>query len=104
MDVKIIAAVRDVDGARVALETLEHGTDGIIFEANDFNNIKKIAQNVIEASQVKYELKFLTRELKEKIDKSLERIEKESVEKTELILKLIKITYIHFFLLLLFLL
>ena len=33
-DVEIIAAVRDLDGARVALETLEHGTDGIIFEAN----------------------------------------------------------------------
>ena len=60
LDVKIIVAVRDVDGARVALETLEHGTDGIIFEANDFNNIKKIAQNVIEASQVKYELKLAT--------------------------------------------
>ncbi|MGN0177269.1 MAG: 3-dehydroquinate synthase II [Methanobrevibacter sp.] len=59
-DVQIIAAVRDVDGARVALETLEHGTDGIIFEANDFNNIKKIAQNVIESSQAKYELKLAT--------------------------------------------
>lgn len=60
LNVKTIAAVRDVDGARVALETLEHGTDGIIFEANDFNNIKKIAQNVIEASQVKYELNLAT--------------------------------------------
>ena len=59
-DVNIIAAVRDVDGARVALETLEHGTDGVIFEANDFNNIKKIAQEVIEASQSKYELKIAT--------------------------------------------
>lgn len=59
-DVEIIAAVRDVEGAHVALETLEHGTDGVIFEANDFNNIKKIAQNVIESSQVKYELKLAT--------------------------------------------
>ena len=59
-DVEIIAAVRDVDGARVALETLEHGTDGIIFEANDFNNIKKIAQNVLESSNANYELKLAT--------------------------------------------
>ncbi|MBR3141210.1 MAG: 3-dehydroquinate synthase II, partial [Methanobrevibacter sp.] len=59
-DVKIIAAVLDFDGARVALETLEHGTDGVLFEANDFNQIKKIAQEVIEASQSKYELKIAT--------------------------------------------
>ena len=60
LDVEIIAAVRDVDGARVALETLEHGTDGIIFEANDFNNIKKIAQNVLESSNANYELNLAT--------------------------------------------
>lgn len=60
LDVEIIAAVRDVDGARVALETLEHGTDGIIFEANDFNNIKIIAQNVLESSNANYELKLAT--------------------------------------------
>ena len=60
LDVEIIAAVRDVDGARVALETLEHGTDGVIFEANDFNNIKKIAQNVLESSNANYELKLAT--------------------------------------------
>ena len=59
-NVEIIAAVRDVEGAKVALETLEHGTDGIIFEAKDFNEIKKIAQEVVEASQVKYELKTAT--------------------------------------------
>ena len=59
-DVEIMAAVRDLDGAKVALETLEHGTDGIIFEANDFNNIKKIAQEVVEASQTNYELKIAT--------------------------------------------
>ena len=40
-DVKIIAAVADEDGAKLAIETLEHGTDGVIFEANDFNQIKK---------------------------------------------------------------
>lgn len=40
-NVAIIAAVQDIDGARVALETLEHGTDGVIFEANDFNQTKR---------------------------------------------------------------
>ena len=59
-NVEIIAAVRDIESTRTALETLEHGTDGVIFEANDFNNIKKIAQEVVEASQQKYELKVAT--------------------------------------------
>lgn len=40
-DVNIIAEVLDLNGAKVALETLEHGTDGVIFEANDFNKTKK---------------------------------------------------------------
>ena len=58
-DVKIIAAVADEDGAKLAIETLEHGTDGVIFEANDFNQIKKIAQLVVDASKIKYDLKEL---------------------------------------------
>ena len=60
VDVEIIAAVRDLEGAKVALETLEHGTDGVIFEANDFNKTKKIAEEVVNASQIKYELKIAT--------------------------------------------
>ena len=36
-------------------DQLEHGTDGVIFEANDFNKTKKITQEVIEASKIKYE-------------------------------------------------
>ncbi|WP_407421337.1 3-dehydroquinate synthase II [Methanobrevibacter sp.] len=59
-DVNIIAAVQDLDGARVALETLEHGTDGVIFEANDFNKTKKISEEVVKASQTKYDLKIAT--------------------------------------------
>ena len=59
-DVEIIAAVRDLDGAKVALETLEHGSDGILFEANNFNLTKKIAQEVINASNQNYELKIAT--------------------------------------------
>lgn len=60
VDVEIIAAVVDKDGAKLALETLEHGTDGIIFEANDFAMIKEIAQEVVDASKVKYDLKIAT--------------------------------------------
>lgn len=56
-DVEIIAAVTDAEEAKVAIETLEIGTDGVIFEANDFNQIKGISDLVDEASNVKYELK-----------------------------------------------
>ena len=60
VDVNIIAAVADIEGAKLALETLEHGTDGVIFEANDFAQIKDIAREVDNASKVKYELKIAT--------------------------------------------
>ena len=60
VDVEIMAAVADKDGAKLALETLEHGTDGVVFEANDFALIKEIAQEVDNASRTKYELKIAT--------------------------------------------
>ncbi len=60
VDVEIIAAVADSEGAKLALETLEHGTDGVIFEAVDFAQIKDIAREVVDASKVKYELKIAT--------------------------------------------
>ena len=60
VDVEIIAALADKDGAKLALETLEHGTDGVVFEANDFALIKEIAQEVDNASRTKYELKTAT--------------------------------------------
>ena len=60
VDVKIMAAVADKDGAKLALETLEHGTDGVVFEANDFALIKEIASEVDNASRVKYDLKIAT--------------------------------------------
>ena len=60
VDVEIIAAVADKDGAKLAFETLEHGTDGVVFEANDFALIKEIAQEVDNASRTKYELKTAT--------------------------------------------
>ncbi len=60
VDVEIIAAVNDAEGAKLALETLEHGTDGVIFEANDFAQIKDIASEADNASKVKYDLKIAT--------------------------------------------
>ncbi len=59
-DVNIIAAVNDRDGAKLALETLQHGTDGVIFEANDFSQIKEIANEAVNASRIKYDLKTAT--------------------------------------------
>lgn len=60
VDVEIMAAVADKDSAKLALETLEHGTDGVVFEANDFALIKEIASEVDNASRIKYDLKIAT--------------------------------------------
>ncbi len=59
-DVKIIAAVNDAHEAKVAIETLEIGTDGVIFEARGFNQIKDIAKMIDNLSNVKYDLKEAT--------------------------------------------
>ena len=59
-NVKIIAAVTDEYEAQLALETLEIGTDGIIFEPKDFAQIKKIADLIENLSHEKYNLKEAT--------------------------------------------
>lgn len=59
-NVKIIAAVTDEYEAKLALETLEIGTDGIIFEPKDFAQIKKIADLIENLSHEKYNLKEAT--------------------------------------------
>lgn len=56
-DVNIIAAVNDASEAKLALETLEVGTDGVIFEANEFNQIKEIGNLIEEISSIQYDLK-----------------------------------------------
>ena len=48
-DVKIIAGVRDSEEAKVALETLEHGSDGILIDTDDPSEIKRIAGTVERA-------------------------------------------------------
>ncbi|KZX14544.1 3-dehydroquinate synthase II [Methanobrevibacter curvatus] len=55
-NVKIIAAVNNVDDAQLALETLEIGVDGIIFEPEDFNQIKKMAKLIENLSSSNYQL------------------------------------------------
>lgn len=59
-DVKLIAAVDSVDEAQVAIETLEVGTDGVIFEPQEFNQIKDIAKLIDEVSSETYTLQDAT--------------------------------------------
>ncbi|MGL6297606.1 MAG: 3-dehydroquinate synthase II [Methanobacteriaceae archaeon] len=59
-DVKIIAAASDYDEAKLALETLEVGTDGVIFQTTDFSQIKKMAELIQNLSNEEYELKEAT--------------------------------------------
>jgi 3-dehydroquinate synthase II len=42
LDVQIIAGVRDAEEAKLALETLEHGSDGILIDTDDLSEIKKV--------------------------------------------------------------
>lgn len=59
-DVKLIAAVDSIDEAQVAIETLEVGTDGVIFEPQEFNQIKDIAKLIDEVSSETYTLQDAT--------------------------------------------
>jgi len=59
-DVKIIAAVSDYDEAKVALETLEHGTDGILLSPTEFSQIKKVAELIEKIESENFELKPAT--------------------------------------------
>jgi len=56
-DVKIIAAVSNYSEAKLAIETLETGTDGVIFQPKEFNQIKEIANLIQDASSNSYDLK-----------------------------------------------
>ena len=59
-DVKIVAAVSTVEEAKVALETLEVGTDGVIFEPKNFQQIKEMANLIENISHESYQLKEAT--------------------------------------------
>jgi 3-dehydroquinate synthase II len=55
-DVKIIAAVKDFDEAKLALETLEYGTDGVLLLPEDISQIKKIAEFIEKIDSESYSL------------------------------------------------
>ena len=40
-NVQIIAGVRDAEEAKLALETMEHGSEGVLLDSDDVNTIKK---------------------------------------------------------------
>ncbi len=42
LDVEIIAGVRNAEEAKLALETLEHGSDGVLLDTDDLSEIKKV--------------------------------------------------------------
>ncbi|MGC9516310.1 MAG: 3-dehydroquinate synthase II [Methanomicrobiales archaeon] len=58
--VKIIAAVTDYEEAKVALETLEQGTDGILLCPTEISQIKKVAELIEKIESENYQLKPAT--------------------------------------------
>jgi len=50
-DVAIIAGVQDADEAKLAIETLEHGADGVLIDTDDPSEIKRIV-GVVERSGI----------------------------------------------------
>jgi 3-dehydroquinate synthase II len=55
-DVKLVAAVPDYEEAKLALETLEHGTDGILLYTSDIHQIKKVAALMEKIESESYDL------------------------------------------------
>ena len=55
-NVKIIAAAPDYEEARLALETLEHGTDGVLLYTSDISQIKKVASLIERIESEHYNL------------------------------------------------
>ena len=58
--VKIIAAVADYEEAKLALETMEHGTDGILLCPHEISQIKKVAELIEKIQSESYEMKPAT--------------------------------------------
>jgi 3-dehydroquinate synthase II len=56
-NVKLLAAVSDYEEAKLALETLEYGTDGVLLCPKDLSQIKKVAQLVEKIKSDIYQLK-----------------------------------------------
>ncbi len=50
-DVEVIAGVRNLEDAKLALETLETGSDGVLLQTNDINQIKKVSELIQKTSE-----------------------------------------------------
>ncbi len=59
-DVKLIAAISDYDEAKLALETLEYGTNGVLICPQEIVQIKKVAELVDKIESETYRLKAAT--------------------------------------------
>ena len=57
---KIMVDVPDYEEAKLALETMEHGSDGVLLSSNDTNEIRKLGELIEKTSQEMYELKEAT--------------------------------------------
>ncbi|VVB91509.1 3-dehydroquinate synthase [uncultured archaeon] len=56
LDVRIIAGVRDAEEAKLALLTLEHGSDGVMLDTDDLSEIKKVMALKEKSGMVKVSL------------------------------------------------
>lgn len=59
-DSKIMVDVADYEEAKLALETMEHGADGVLLSSNDGNEIRKLGELIEKTSMETYDLKPAT--------------------------------------------
>jgi len=57
---KIMVDVPNYEEAKLALETMEHGSDGVLLSSNDANEIRRLGELIEKASREDYELKEAT--------------------------------------------
>lgn len=59
-DVKVLVLVDDIENAKLSLETMEHGADGVVLEVKSFNDIKDLSKLIQDSSSSDYPLKEVT--------------------------------------------
>lgn len=57
---KIMVDVTSYEEAKLALETMEHGSDGVLISSNDGNEIRKLGKLIEESSSEEYSLQEAT--------------------------------------------
>lgn len=57
---KIMVDVANYEEAKLALETMEHGSDGVLLSSNDGNEIRKLGELIEKTAQEVYDLKTAT--------------------------------------------